>query len=183
VIFTPTDIAGVWAIQPEPVRDERGFFARWYCAVEFAERGLELPAAQGGVSRNARQGTLRGLHFIPAPNGEVKLVRCIAGKVFDVVVDLRPESATCGKWIAEILSAESHCALYIPHGCAHGFLTLEDNSDVSYRFSEPYRAGLEQGVRWNDPDLAIRWPSEPQILSQRDLGLPLLRELKFSAEG
>jgi dTDP-4-dehydrorhamnose 3,5-epimerase len=179
LIFTTTEIADVILIEPEPVVDERGHFARWYCSDEFAAQGLDFHQAQGGVSRNTRQGTLRGLHFSPEPDGEAKLVRCIAGSVFDVVVDLRPKSATYGRWIAKTLNAATYTALYIPRGCAHGFLTLESHVDVSYVFSKPFRPGVERGIRWDDPNLAVRWPANPVILSKRDRELPFLRDLKL----
>jgi len=177
--FTDLDIAGVYRIETEPIEDERGYFARWYDREEFAARGLEPTEIQGAVSHNTHRGTLRGLHFIPQADGEAKLVRCIRGRIFDVVVDLRSVSETFGKWAGLELSAQSYAALYIPRGCAHGFVTLGDDVDVAYQFSMPFRAGMEMGVKWNDPDIGIKWPVDPLIMSDRDRQLPLLKELQL----
>ncbi len=178
--FTPTDIADVVLVAPEPVADERGHYARWYCAEAYSDHGLGMPVAQTGVSRNVRRGTLRGLHFAPESHGEAKLVRCIAGSLFDVVVDLRPSSSHFGTWVSHTLTAADHAAFHIPPGCAHGYITLEDNVDVAYQFSRPYEAGVELGVRWDDPDLAINWPMPPIVVSPRDEHLPFMRQLKHS---
>jgi dTDP-4-dehydrorhamnose 3,5-epimerase len=178
--FIDLDIAGAYRIEPEPVEDERGYFARWYDAEEFVSRGLEPVDAQGAVSHNINRGTLRGLHFIPEADGEAKLVRCIRGRIFDVIVDLRPRSNTFGKWAGFELSAQSYAALYTPRGCAHGFITLEDNADIAYQFSMPYRPGIETGVRWDDPDIGIDWPADPAVMSDRDKQLLTLRELQLS---
>jgi len=178
--FIPTAISDVVLVVPEPVGDERGHYARLFCSQEFADHGLEMPVAQSGVSHNARRGTLRGLHFTPERHGEAKLVRCTAGSVFDVVVDLRPHSPQFGAWVSQTLTAADHAAFHIPPGCAHGYLTLEDDVDVAYQFSRPYEAGVEQGVRWDDPDLAIDWPTRPIVISPRDETLPLMRQLQNS---
>lgn len=175
--FIGLDIPGAYRIEAEPVEDERGCFARWYDGEEFASRGLEPTGIQGAVSHNTHRGTLRGLHFIPEADGEAKLVRCIRGRIFDVVVDLRTLSDTFGKWIGLELSAQSYTALYVPRGCAHGFVTLGDDVDIAYQFSMPYRAGIETGIRWDDPDIGIKWPINPVIMSDRDRYLPLLKEL------
>ena len=176
--FLPTEIPGVVLVEPEPVADDRGHFARWYCAEDFAAQGLELPVAQGGVSRNSLKATLRGLHFIAESDGEAKLVRCVSGSIYDVGVDLRPRSSHFGKWFGVELSAGDHKALYLPRGCAHGFITLEDNVDVVYQMSRPYRPDVEAGVRWDDPKLAISWPFDPRVISERDRVLPLLTEIE-----
>lgn len=178
--FTALDIAGAWHIEAEPVEDHRGYFARWHDAGEFASRGMEPVDAQGAVSHNRHLGTLRGLHFYPEAEGEAKLVRCIRGRVFDVIVDLRPRSGSFGKWAGFELSAQSYDALYFPRGCAHGFITLEDNTDIAYRFSMPHRPGAEIGVRWDDPEIGIDWPADPVMMSDRDRQLPMLRELQLS---
>lgn len=178
--FVGLDIAGAYRIEPEPVEDRRGYFARWYDAEAFAAHGLEPTGIQGAVSHNIRSGTLRGLHFIPGDDGEAKLVRCVQGRIFDVIVDLRPGSGTFGNWAGFELSAQSYAALYIPRGCAHGFITLEDNADIAYQFSMPFRKGIEIGVRWNDPDIGVAWPSEPVIMSDHDRQLPFLRELRLA---
>lgn len=175
--FVATPIDGVHVIEAEPHSDERGTFSRIYCADEFRAQGLELPDRQFAISQNKKAGTLRGLHYIVAAQGEAKLVRCVRGRVFDVAVDVRQDSPTFGLHFAIELNVERSSALYIPRGVAHGFLTLEDESDVLYQFSQPYRAGLEAGVRWNDPKIDIHWPREPAILSKRDRALPLLADV------
>jgi dTDP-4-dehydrorhamnose 3,5-epimerase len=175
--FEETLIPGVSIVSEQRHIDDRGYFTRIYCTEEFENRGLDLPTRQAAISHNARKGTLRGLHFIPVRYGEAKLVRCIRGSIFDVAADLRPSSPTFGRHITIELSARDGRALYLPRGIAHGFITLEDDSDVLYQFSEPHRAGIERGIRWDDPDLAIDWPFPPALLSQRDAELPLLAEL------
>ncbi|MBI2256314.1 MAG: dTDP-4-dehydrorhamnose 3,5-epimerase [Proteobacteria bacterium] len=177
MIFTRTKIAGVVVIDIEPVADARGHFARWYCRQEFAAHGLDELGAQGAVSRNVKRGTLRGLHFIAEDVGEAKLVRCAKGACFDVAVDMRHGSPTYGAWHGVTLDDDGHRALYIPRGCAHGFLTLSDATDVIYQFSDPHRPGVERGVRWDDPDLAIDWPIGVDIISDRDRNLPSFRSL------
>jgi dTDP-4-dehydrorhamnose 3,5-epimerase len=175
--FVATPIDGVYVIDAEPHSDERGTFSRIYCADEFRAQGLELPDRQFAISHNPLAGTLRGLHYIVAPVGEAKLVRCIRGRVFDVAVDVRRNSRTFGVHFAVELSTERTSALYIARGVAHGFLTLEADSDILYQFSQPHRAGIEAGVRWNDPTINIRWPREPAILSERDRALPWLTDV------
>ncbi|HKE94847.1 MAG TPA: dTDP-4-dehydrorhamnose 3,5-epimerase [Povalibacter sp.] len=175
--FVATPIDGVQVIEAEPHSDERGTFSRIYCADEFRAHGLELPDRQFAISQNRLAGTLRGLHYIVAAQGEAKLVRCVRGRVFDVAVDVRRDSRTFGRHFAIELNVERPRALYIPRGVAHGFLTLEAESDILYQFSQPYRAGLEAGVRWNDPTINIQWPREPAILSERDSALPWLTDV------
>jgi len=175
--FVETPIDGVHVIDAEPHSDERGTFFRIYCADEFRAHSLELPDRQLAVSHNPRAGTLRGLHYIIAPVGEAKLVRCIRGRVFDVAVDVRRNSRTFGMHFAIELSTERPSAVYIARGVAHGFLTLEPDSDILYQFSQPHRAGIEAGVRWNDPTINIRWPREPAIVSERDRALPWLTDV------
>jgi dTDP-4-dehydrorhamnose 3,5-epimerase len=175
--FVATPIEGVRVIEAEPHSDERGAFSRIYCADEFRAQGFELPDRQLAISQNKLAGTLRGLHYIVAAQGEAKLVRCVRGRVFDVAVDVRRDSRTFGLHFAIELNAELPRALYIPRGVAHGFLTLEDGSDILYQFSQPYRAGLEAGVRWNDPTINIQWPREPAMLSERDRALPWLADV------
>lgn len=172
--FLPKSISGLFEILPEPIQDERGSFARWYCIEEFQAHGLELPDKQAAISRNFRRGTLRGLHYIDKAQGESKLVRCTNGSVFDVAVDLRNGSPTYGVFEAVELSANKLNAFFIPRGVAHGFITLSDNCDVVYQFSQPYRPGIEKGVRWDDPDIAISWPILPVIMSDKDRSLPYL---------
>jgi dTDP-4-dehydrorhamnose 3,5-epimerase len=177
MLFTATDILGVTIVGADRQEDARGHFTRIFCADEFAEQHLELPIRQAAISHNRRAATLRGLHFIPEELGEAKLVRCIRGRIFDVAVDVRPGSQTFGCHFALELSAERQDAIYLPRGVAHGFLTIEDDCEVLYQFSEPHRAGVELGVRWDDPDIAIKWPLEPAVISSRDRALPLLAEL------
>jgi len=168
--FTASPMAGLWVIDMERVEDERGFFARSFCTAEFAQRGLAASMKQCSVSFNAHRGTLRGLHFQAAPHDEEKLVRCTAGAVFDVAVDLRAGSPTYRQWYGTELTAANHRALYVPKGFAHGFVTMTDDSEVFYMMSEPYAPGFARGFRWNDPAFAIGWPMEPVVISARDAG-------------
>ncbi len=174
MIFSSLPIEGAWLVKPEPHADERGFFARVWCTHEFADHGLSSAFVQTSISFNDVAGTLRGLHYQAEPHGEVKLVRCTAGAIFDVVVDMRPESPTYLEWRGETLSAQNHHALYIPKGCAHGFITLEDRSEVLYDISEFHNPEAARGVRWNDPALAISWPAKPVRISARDAEYKLL---------
>lgn len=174
--FSASPLAGVLAVDMERIEDERGFFARTFCSDEFAERGLAASMRQCSVSFNARRGTLRGLHYQAAPHAEEKLVRCTAGAVFDVVVDLRADSPTYRRWHGAELSAANHRALYVPAGCAHGFVTLADDTEVFYMISVPYAPGSARGVRWNDPAFAIQWPVQPLVISDRDAGYPWFSE-------
>jgi len=174
VKFTACALAGVYAVDMDRIEDERGFFARSFCAAEFAEHGLEAPTNQCSVSFNARRGTLRGLHLQAAPHDEEKLVRCTAGAIFDVAVDLRAGSPTHRQWFGAELSAGNHRALYIPKGFAHGFVTLADATEVSYMISVPHAPGYGRGVRWNDPAFAIAWPLQPVVISARDAAYPFL---------
>jgi dTDP-4-dehydrorhamnose 3,5-epimerase len=168
VIFNEQALGGVFVIDPEPVVDERGLFARTYSRSEFEEHGLSFTVAQGSVSFNARVGTLRGMHLQVPPHEEAKLVRCIAGSVHDVVVDLRVGSPTQLDWLAVELAADRRNALYIPPGLAHGFLTLEARSELEYLISTPYVLAAAAGVRWDDPAIGIAWPSPPSVISERD---------------
>jgi dTDP-4-dehydrorhamnose 3,5-epimerase len=179
--FSETGIAGAWLIDVEPVEDERGMFARTWCEGEARERGIAGGFLQQSVSWNRRRGTLRGLHFQASPMLEEKLVRCTAGRIHDVIVDLRRESPSYLRCFSVELSAENRRALYIPGAVAHGFQTLEDASEVFYEMNAPYHAQYSIGVRWNDEDLGIDWPLPNPILSDRDRGLPLLRELEAPA--
>ena len=170
--FSATGVAGVVVIDIEPRTDERGAFARLHCPDEFAAAGHPFTPAQTSLSRNPHLGTLRGMHYQPSPHGEVKLVRCIRGRIFDVAVDLRPESATYRQWVAAELSWDIGRALLIPEGVAHGFLTLEPDSDVLYQIAPRYEPGHEAGVRWDDPAFAIDWPAAPKVISPRDASYP-----------
>lgn len=166
--FIETRIAGAWEIQVEPHVDERGLFARTFCSDTYAAKGLVGNFPQCSVSWNRYARTLRGLHYQTAPKSEAKVVRAISGRVFDVAVDLRPESPSFLKWTSVILDAGIRNALYIPEGCAHGFLTLQDNCEIDYMISERYNPEHSGVVRWNDPAFAIDWPVKPEIISIRD---------------
>lgn len=176
MIFQETPLAGAWVLEPERIEDERGFFARTWCRRDFAARGLDPAIAQCSVSFNHRRGTLRGLHFQAPPQEEVKLVRVTRGAVWDVIVDLRPESPTFRKYFSLILSAENRHELYIPKGMAHGFQTLEDGTEVFYQISEFYAPELVRGYRWDDPVFAIPWPETVTVMSDKDRNLPLFAE-------
>lgn len=177
MLFTELAIPGAYAVDPEPRADERGLFARTVCVESFAAVGLDAAFVQSSVSWNARAGTLRGMHWQTAPHGEDKLIRCTAGAVFDVVVDLRVGSPMRGRWAAVELSAENRRAVYVPKGCAHGFLTVADGSELLYQMTVAYAPTAARGLRWDDPDLAIGWPAEPLIVSERDRALPLFADL------
>jgi dTDP-4-dehydrorhamnose 3,5-epimerase len=155
-------------LEPEPVEDERGCFARLYCASEFASHGLNPQFLQSSVSRNTRAGTLRGLHFQAQPHAEAKLVRCTRGAIFDVALDLRRNSTGFRQWFGVELSADNRRMLYIPEDCAHGFQTLLDDSEVAYQISMPYVPEAARGVRWDDPAFGIRWPAPVSLMSARD---------------
>jgi len=170
--FTETAVPGVVVVDIEAREDERGAFARLQCPDEFAAAGHPFAPAQTSLSRNPHAGTLRGLHYQPAPHAETKLVRVVRGRMFDVALDLRPASATYRQWVAEELSAENGRALLIPEGVAHGFLTLEPDTDVLYQISPTFQPGHEAGVRWDDPAFAIAWPAAPALISPRDATYP-----------
>jgi dTDP-4-dehydrorhamnose 3,5-epimerase len=176
MIFRETPLAGAWVLEPERIEDERGFFARTYCRRDFAARGLDPAIAQCSVSFNHRRGTLRGLHFQAAPHEEGKLVRVTRGAVWDVIVDLRPESPTFRKHFSVVLSAENRHELYIPKEMAHGFQTLEDGTEVFYQISEFYAPESSRGYRWDDPSFAIPWPEPVTVISEKDRNLPLFEE-------
>jgi dTDP-4-dehydrorhamnose 3,5-epimerase len=168
MIFTETPLKGAYVIDPERLEDERGFFARTWCQREFEKHGLDTAVAQCSISFNKKMGTLRGMHYQIAPHAEQKLVRCTAGIIYDVIVDLCPKSRTFRQWFATELSVDNRRMLYIPEGFAHGFLTLTDNTEVYYQISEYHVPDSSRGVRWNDPAFAISWPEQPRIVSQRD---------------
>jgi dTDP-4-dehydrorhamnose 3,5-epimerase len=172
VIFRETRVAGALVFEPERHVDHRGSFARLWCARELAERGLDARLAQTSLSTNPRRGTLRGLHYSVAPHAEAKVVRCVRGAVYDVLVDLRPASPTYGRWCAETLTADNGLAVYAPEGVAHGFVTIEDATDVLYQISEFYDPSCARGVRWNDPAFGVAWPEANPILSDRDRSYP-----------
>ena len=172
--FQESPLAGAYTIELDRLEDERGFFARSYSAEEFAARGLPAAMPQSSVSFNARRGTLRGLHYQAEPHAEDKLVRCTAGAIYDVIVDLRPDSPTAKRWFGVELSAANHRSLFVPKGLAHGFMTLRDDTEVLYMISVPYAPGFERGLRWDDPAIGISWPASPSVVAARDAAFPLL---------
>ncbi len=174
MIFTETALNGVFIIDLKPIEDQRGFFATSWSAEEFRKRGLRSQVAQCNISFNRQRGTVRGLHYQTAPHEEAKLVNCTRGAMFDVAVDLRVDSPTRFKWISVELSAENHRMLYVPEGFAHGYQTLEDETQINYQVSEYYHPESAAGVRWDDPAIGIRWPLEVTTISARDLSFESL---------
>jgi dTDP-4-dehydrorhamnose 3,5-epimerase len=170
--FSQTKIPDVYVVHLEPHRDERGFFARTFCSDEFRRHDIPFEPVQMNISFNKAAGTLRGMHYQAEPFGEPKLVRCTRGRLFDVAVDLRPSSPTFRQWIGVELAPDSMTMLYVPRGCAHGFLTLRDETEVSYVMGAAFSPGSARGVRWNDPAFAIEWPCKPIVISDRDLSYP-----------
>jgi dTDP-4-dehydrorhamnose 3,5-epimerase len=183
MIFTETKLKGAFLIEPEKLEDERGFFARTRCQHEFAERGLNPRIAQCNISFNHKQGTLRGMHFQIAPHAEVRTVRCIRGAIYDVIIDLRPDSPTFTQWIALDLNAENRRILYVPEGFAHGFQTLVDATEVFYEMSESYAPEYARGVRWDDPVFGIDWPPADRTMSMRDRTYPNFIASDLTAAG
>jgi dTDP-4-dehydrorhamnose 3,5-epimerase len=180
VILQRTPIDGVVILDFSPARDERGWFLRMHSSPEFESHGLPPVFEQTGLSHNFRKGTLRGLHFQLPPFGEAKLVRCMSGAIFDVVVDVRPGSSTFGQSFSIVLEAgRNERSLFMPAGMAHGFLTLEDDSELLYQIHGRYSAQHESGIRWDDPQLAISWPEDPSVMSSRDRELPLFKDCRL----
>jgi len=172
MMFRETPLPGVLIIDAEPIGDERGFFARFWSADVFSARQLVTRFDHVGVSFNGSAGTVRGMHYQAPPFAETKLVRCIRGAVFDVAVDLRPQSPAFRKWIGVELTADNRRALYIPTGCAHGFQTLTPDAEVLYMIDAPYSAAHGCGVRWNDPAFGIQWPGAVEVINERDAAYP-----------
>jgi len=170
--FTPTPLPGAFVIDLELRRDERGFFARTWCREELAGQGLSTTLAQCSLSFNPHRGTLRGMHYQAPPHGEVKIVRCTRGAVYDVIVALRPSSPAYARWFGIELDAENRRMLYVPEGVAHGFLTLVPQTEVSYQISRPYVPQAARGVRWDDPAFGIEWPAPVELVSERDRSYP-----------
>jgi dTDP-4-dehydrorhamnose 3,5-epimerase len=170
--FQETGLKGVWEVHLTPHTDERGFFARSWCRREFESHGLSSELVQCNISFNAHRGTLRGLHYQAAPYEEAKLVRCTRGALYDVVVDLRPDSPTFKEWISIVLTSANRAMIYVPPGCAHGFLTLEDETEVFYQMSADYSPECARGVRWDDPAFAVLWPEPVHVISSRDRNHP-----------
>jgi dTDP-4-dehydrorhamnose 3,5-epimerase len=174
--FTETDVVSAKVIDPSPHEDARGRFMRAWCAREFAEHGVDFLPVQANMGFSIRKGTVRGMHFQEAPALEAKLVRCTRGAIFDVVLDLRPGSASYGKWYAAELSAENGRMLYLPEGCAHGYQTLEDGTEMHYMASEYYTPNAARGVRFDDPAFGIQWPLAAAVVSEQDLAWPFVKQ-------
>ena len=181
--FIETEVKGVFLISPERLGDERGFFARTCCRKEFEQHGLKTDWVQCNIAYNKRKGTLRGMHYQVDPHAEAKLVRCTMGAIYDVIIDLRPDSKTYCQWIATDLSAENRNMLYIPEGFAHGLQTLVDNTEVFYQMSEFYAPEHARAVRWNDPHFKIHWPESDRTMSEKDQKIedfdPIRRSVKI----
>lgn len=173
IIFRETKLKGAFVIDPQRFEDERGFLARSFSAKEFEDHGLNPRIAECNISFSRKRYTVRGMHFQKPPHAQAKLVRCSKGAIYDVIIDLRPESPTFKQWIGEELTAENRRMLYVPEGFAHGFQTLEENTEVFYQISEFYTPQSEGGVRWNDPAFAIRWPASDGVtINDRDRNYP-----------
>jgi len=170
--FVETKLKGAFIVEPERLEDERGFFARTFCQKEFEKQGLNSRVEQCNVSFNKKKGTLRGMHYQTSPHQEAKLISCIRGGIYDVIVDLRPDSATYCQWLAVELRAQNYKMLYVPEGVAHGFQTLEDNSVVFYQMSESYNPECARGVRWDDKAFGVAWPIRPIVISAKDQTYP-----------
>ena len=172
--FVETRIAGAFLVEVDKLTDERGFFARAWSDTEFRDRGLNPQVAQANIGFSLRRGTLRGMHYQVEPHQEAKLVRCTKGRVFDVLIDLREGSSTRLQWLGAELTSEEHNMIYVPEGCAHGYMTLTDDAEIFYQTSHAYVAHAARGVRYDDPAIAIEWPIEAQIVSDQDRRWPLL---------
>lgn len=168
MIFTETKIKGAFVIKMEKLEDNRGFFARSWCCQEFERLGLNHKLVQCNISFNCKKGTLRGMHYQASPYEETKLIRCTRGAIYDVIIDIRPDSQTFKQWVAVELTDDNHKLLYVPEGMAHGFQTLTDNSEVFYQMSEFYTPDSARGIRWDDPAFGIEWPIEEMIISDKD---------------
>jgi dTDP-4-dehydrorhamnose 3,5-epimerase len=168
VIFQQTELQGAFVIELDKLQDQRGFFARTWCEKEFAEHGLTPVVHQVNASFNIKKGTLRGMHYQTSPYQESKTVRCTRGAICDVIIDLRKESPTFKHWIGVELTADNYKMLYVPEDFGHGYITLEDNTEVTYQVSEFYTPGAEKGIRWNDPTFDIHWPETVQVISDKD---------------
>lgn len=173
--FTETPLRGAYLVEIEKLTDHRGFFARSWCQNEFAGHGLTPHVAQANVSFNNTKGTLRGMHYQLPPYGESKLIRCTRGALYDVIIDLRPDSETYMRWFGAELTADNYRMLYVPEQFAHGFQTLEDNTEAVYQVSQFYTPGAEQGIRWSDPTFNIYWPLEVRVISEKDSRWPEFR--------
>lgn len=175
--FIPTELPGAYLIELEKQVDNRGFFARTWCTREFGDHGLNPDLVQTNLSYNQSKGTLRGMHYQAAPHGEAKVVRVTRGAIYDVIVDLRPGSLTYARWLGVELRADNYLSLYIPEGFAHGFLTLEDHTEIAYLMTEFFVPSAMRGLRWDDPALGIVWPAAVAVIAKKDQSWPdFLRE-------
>jgi dTDP-4-dehydrorhamnose 3,5-epimerase len=172
MLFTETKLRGAYIIELEKLEDERGFFARSWCQREFEVRGLKSKLVQCNISFNSKKGTLRGMHYQVKPFEEAKLIRCTRGTIYDLIVDIRPDSPTFKEYFGLLLTADNRRLLYVPEGFAHGFLTLEDNTEVFYQMSEFYAPECARGFRWDDPSFKIQWPDNVLVISDRDQNYP-----------
>lgn len=170
MIFKETKLKGAYVIELDPIKDKRGFFARSFCPREFKRKGLNFNIVQSSISYNKKRGTIRGIHFQISPYEEAKLVMCVRGELYDVIIDLRKNSSTYGKWFSIKLAETNYKALYIPKGFAHGFQTLKNDTVVLYQISEFYHPESSRGIRWDDPAFRIKWPVDKFILSDKDKG-------------
>lgn len=172
MIFTETPLKGAYVIEIRKMEDERGFFGRSWCANEMKDHGLNYGVCQANTSLSLRKGTLRGMHYQIHPYQETKLIRCTNGRIYDVIIDLRPGSETYRKWFGIELTRDNYQMLYVPENFAHGFITLEDDCEVTYLVTQFYAPGSEAGIRWNDPAFGIEWPFEPVVISEKDMNHP-----------
>ena len=172
MIFNETKLKGAFIIDLEQHQDDRGFFARTFCQKELEANGLIADVAQANLSLSKTRGTLRGMHYQKSPFEETKLVRCTKGALYDVIIDLRPDSPTYKKWIGVELTADNYRMLFVPKNFVHGFITLTDDTEVTYMVSQFYAPGSELGIRWNDPQFGIQWPVNVQVISEKDAGWP-----------
>jgi dTDP-4-dehydrorhamnose 3,5-epimerase len=168
MIFSQLPLNGAFLINIEPAGDERGFFARTFCKDEFKKHDIDFSCVQCNISFNKKKGTLRGMHYQAAPHEEAKIVSCIRGAIFDVIVDIRPDSPTFKKWFAKELSEQNHLMFFVPKGFAHGFQTLTDDSEVYYMMSEYYHPECARGIRWDEPAFEIQWPMKSKVISKKD---------------
>jgi len=176
MIFTETKLKGAFILELKKIEDERGFFARAFCQREMEEHGIHVQVVQTNISFNPKKGTLRGMHYQVAPYRESKLVRCTKGAIYDVIVDLRANSETYMQWVGVELTADNYKMLFVPEGFAHGYLTLQNDTEVIYQVSEFYAPGAEQGIRWDDPAFKIEWPLDPVLISEKDKAHPDFKE-------
>lgn len=172
MIFKETNLKGAYILEIQKIEDDRGFFGRSWCAKEMESHGLNINIRQTNVSYNKLRGTLRGMHYQKPPFKECKVVRCTKGAIFDVIIDLRPDSPTYREWFGVELTSENHKMIYIPEDFAHGYITLEDHTEITYMVSEFYAPGYEGAIRWDDPKFNIQWPILPQVISAKDKGIP-----------